>query len=71
MYENNPLEYYKKSPNFNTDFLKNILGGEALLWGNDIQGKEVESRLWPRGMALAERLWTNPSTGNMLLSIYK
>ena len=51
--------------------MKNILGGEALIWGNDIQGKEVESRLWPRGMALAERLWTNPSTGKMLLSRHK
>ena len=70
MYENNPLEYYKNSPNFENDLMKNILGGEALLWGNDIQGKEVESRLWPRGMALAERLWTNPSTGKMLLSIH-
>ena len=70
MYENNPIDYYKNSPNFNTDLIKNILGGEALLWGNDIQGNEVESRLWPRGMALAERLWTNPSTGNMLLSIH-
>ena len=51
--------------------MKNILGGEALVWGNDIQGNEVESRLWPRGMALAERLWTNPSTGNMLSSIHE
>ena len=71
VYENNPLEYYKNSPNFENDLMKNILGGEALVWGNDIQGKEVESRLWPRGMALAERLWTNPSTGKMLLSRHK
>ena len=52
------MRYYKD--NFDT----NILGGEALLWGNDIKGREIESRLWPRGLAIAERLWSNPESSN-------
>ena len=66
VYENNPLQYYKNSQSFDKDLLKNVLGGEALLWGNDIQGREIEARLWPRGMALAERLWTNPESSKLL-----
>lgn len=66
MYENNPIGYNKNSHTFSKDLLKNTLGGEALLWGNDIQGEEIEARLWPRGMALAERLWSNPSSSKLI-----
>ena len=62
MYENNPMEYYKNSQGYNRELLKNIIGGEALLWGHDIQGQEIESRLWSRGFAFAERLWSNPTS---------
>lgn len=39
-----------------------ILGGEAALWTEQVDDATVDSKLWPRGAALAERLWTNPVT---------
>ncbi|XP_021963248.1 chitooligosaccharidolytic beta-N-acetylglucosaminidase isoform X1 [Folsomia candida] len=39
-----------------------LLGAEAPLWVEQADEKAYESRLWPRGAALGERLWTNPTT---------
>ncbi|KAK3868632.1 hypothetical protein Pcinc_025995 [Petrolisthes cinctipes] len=39
-----------------------ILGGEAALWTEQTDDATVDAKLWPRGAALGERLWSNPST---------
>ncbi|KAK4308140.1 hypothetical protein Pmani_020138 [Petrolisthes manimaculis] len=39
-----------------------ILGGEAALWTEQADDATVDAKLWPRGAALGERLWSNPST---------
>lgn len=37
-----------------------ILGGEAAMWSEQVDEHAVEAKLWPRGSALAERLWSDP-----------
>lgn len=44
---------------------KNILGGEATMWSELVTPETVDSRIWPRTAAIAERLWSSQSINNV------
>jgi hexosaminidase len=57
-------QYYSVDPMANADATltpdqqKRILGGEACMWAEFVTDENIDSRIWPRAAAIAERLWS-------------
>jgi len=56
-------EHYRADPipadsTLTAEEAKHVLGGEATMWGEWVSPETIDSRIWPRTAAIAERLWS-------------
>jgi hexosaminidase len=61
-YLNDPMP---KNVVFTEEEKARILGGEAAMWGELVTPLTIDSRIWPRTAAIAERLWSNDTVRNL------
>jgi hexosaminidase len=61
--------HYGVDPQIDGEDPARILGGEACLWSEYVSPETVDSRIWPRTAAIAERLWS-PKDVTGITSMY-
>lgn len=66
-YLNDPLP--ADSP-LNEQERKHVLGGEATMWAELVDARNVDTRIWPRTAVIAERLWS-PAAVNDVPDMYR
>jgi hexosaminidase len=66
-YANDPLG--GAGANLTPDQQKFVLGGESTMWSEYVNAENIDSRIWPRNAAIAERLWS-PQNVTDVASMY-
>jgi len=71
-----PAEYhYLSDPlpadaNLTKEQASHIVGGEVCMWGEFVSQANIDSRIWPRTAAVAERFWS-PRDVNNVVDMYR
>jgi len=66
-YLNDPIP---SGSNLTEEEQSHILGGEATMWSEMVTPETIDSRIWPRTAAIAERLWS-PDSINDVADMYR
>ncbi len=62
-YLNDPMP---KNNTLSAEEKAKILGGEATMWSELVTPTTIDSRIWPRTAAIAERLWSNENITDLV-----
>lgn len=62
VYENDPMKLLPPHLSSDPEVRALVMGQEATLWSEQVDGASLDGRLWPRASAMAERLWSNPKS---------
>jgi hexosaminidase len=66
-YASDPLS--GDAANLSPEEKQRILGGESTMWNEYVSPENIDSRIWPRNAAIAERLWSSAEVRD-LASMY-
>jgi hexosaminidase len=58
MEEGIPLPEFKKIEALTPEQESYLIGGEACMWSEQVDGLTIESRIWPRAAVIGEKLWS-------------
>lgn len=61
-YLNDPMP---KNASLSAEEKARILGGEATMWSELVTAETIDSRIWPRTAAIAERLWSDANVTDL------
>ena len=53
-----PVDPIPQNTTLTAEEAKRVLGGEATMWSEWVSSDTIDSRIWPRTAAIAERLWS-------------
>ena len=53
-----PLPEFKKIEALTIDQQSRLIGGEACMWTEMVDALTIDSRIWPRAAAVAEKMWS-------------